>query len=132
MWHYQHRWPQLTRQLPLWCRHTSVLRTPPHLSTQTHTIITGDIGGTNARLGLWKCSPGGKNEEVYSETYSTSTFPTFEECLQAFLDESEVGGWSFGGRGGVCDLVEEVVGMAEREEGPHQVLPTRGAPNSCG
>jgi hypothetical protein len=27
---------------------------------------------------------------VYSETYSTSTFPTFEECLQAFLDESEV------------------------------------------
>lgn len=57
---------------------------------QTHTIITGDIGGTNARLGLWKCAPGGKNVEVYSETYSTSTFPTFEECLQAFLDESEV------------------------------------------
>jgi hypothetical protein len=22
----------------------------------THAIITGDIGGTNARLGLWKCS----------------------------------------------------------------------------
>lgn len=57
---------------------------------QIHTIITGDIGGTNARLGLWKCGPGGKNTEVYSETYSTSTFPTFEECLQAFLDESEV------------------------------------------
>lgn len=58
---------------------------------QTHTIITGDIGGTNARLGLWKCGPGAKNVEVYSETYSTSTFPTFEECLQAFLDEQEVG-----------------------------------------
>lgn len=60
------------------------------LLLQTHTIITGDIGGTNARLGLWKCSPGHQNVEVYSETYSTSTFPTFEECLQAFLDESEV------------------------------------------
>lgn len=59
-------------------------------AVQTHTIITGDIGGTNARLGLWKCAPGGKNVEVYSETYSTSTFPTFEECLQAFLDETEV------------------------------------------
>jgi glucokinase len=22
----------------------------------THSIITGDIGGTNARLGLWKCT----------------------------------------------------------------------------
>jgi hypothetical protein len=25
----------------------------------THTIITGDIGGTNARLGLWKCIDSG-------------------------------------------------------------------------
>lgn len=59
---------------------------------KTRTIVTGDIGGTNARLGLWKCGPGTKNVEVYSETYSTSMFPTFEECLQAFLDESEVRG----------------------------------------
>lgn len=59
---------------------------------KARTIVTGDIGGTNARLGLWKCGPGSNNTEVYSETYPTSQFPTFEECLQAFLDEAEVRG----------------------------------------
>uniref|UniRef100_A0A383V9T5 Glucokinase n=1 Tax=Tetradesmus obliquus TaxID=3088 RepID=A0A383V9T5_TETOB len=61
----------------------------------THSIITGDIGGTNARLGLWKCLDAGpgkaaQHTEVYSETYPTTAFNTFEDCLQAFLDESEV------------------------------------------
>lgn len=59
---------------------------------RTRTIVTGDIGGTNARLGLWKCGPGNSNTEVYSETYPTSQFLIFEECMQAFLDESEVRG----------------------------------------
>lgn len=59
---------------------------------QTHTVLTGDIGGTNARLGLWKCGPGDKNTEVYSETYPTSQFTSFEDCLQAFLDEKPVRG----------------------------------------
>jgi hypothetical protein len=60
-------------------------------TSSAHTIITGDIGGTNARLGLWKCD-GSSNVEVYSEVYPTTEFPTFEECLQAFLDEPEVRG----------------------------------------
>ncbi|KAF6250891.1 glucokinase [Scenedesmus sp. NREL 46B-D3] len=65
------------------------------LSGATHSIITGDIGGTNARLGLWQCIDAGpgnsaQQTEVYSETYPTSAFVTFEDCLQAFLDESEV------------------------------------------
>ncbi|KAF8057125.1 glk [Scenedesmus sp. PABB004] len=66
----------------------------------TFSIITGDIGGTNARLSLWKCEEGGggggaggaQQAEVFSETYATTAFPTFEDCLQAFLDESEVRG----------------------------------------
>eukprot|EP00879_Flechtneria_rotunda_P001740 GHRR01001903.1.p1 GENE.GHRR01001903.1~~GHRR01001903.1.p1 ORF type:complete len:392 (+),score=87.56 GHRR01001903.1:271-1446(+) len=64
---------------------------------KTHTIITGDIGGTNARLGLWQCTDAvdgqaAQHTELYSETYPTSQFLTFEDCLQAFLDESEVRG----------------------------------------
>lgn len=66
-------------------------------ASTVHSIITGDIGGTNARLGLWKCTDFGldskpHHKEVYSETYPTSQFATFEECLQAFLDESAVRG----------------------------------------
>jgi hypothetical protein len=30
----------------------------------THTIITGDIGGTNARLGLWKCIDAGPGKSA--------------------------------------------------------------------
>eukprot|EP00775_Hariotina_reticulata_P002657 gene2657-2956_t len=54
-------------------------------------IVNWDIGGTNARLGLWKCD-GNSNVEVYSEVYPTTQFTTFEDCLQAFLDEAEVRG----------------------------------------
>eukprot|EP00878_Enallax_costatus_P011046 GHUV01011537.1.p1 GENE.GHUV01011537.1~~GHUV01011537.1.p1 ORF type:complete len:219 (+),score=28.03 GHUV01011537.1:146-802(+) len=74
-------------------RHRVVaVRARAHAAGPTHTVLTGDIGGTNARLGLWECGPGDKNTEVYSETYPTSQFPTFEECLQAFLDEKPVRG----------------------------------------
>lgn len=75
------------------CRDRAVaVRARADATSREYTIVTGDIGGTNARLGLWKCTPGGDSTEIYSETYPTSQFPTFEECLQAFLDERDVRG----------------------------------------
>lgn len=68
-----------------------IIRASAVATGSSHTIITGDIGGTNARLGLWKCD-GSSNVEVYSEVYPTTQFTTFEDCLQAFLDEAEVRG----------------------------------------
>jgi hypothetical protein len=39
----------------------------PHGEHQPLPVITGDIGGTNARLSLWVCQRNGQHEEVYAE-----------------------------------------------------------------
>lgn len=50
-------------------------------------VLTGDIGGTNARLSIWR-----GNEELHSLTYPTSQFPAFEDAFEAFLDSKEAEG----------------------------------------
>lgn len=60
-------------------------------SKPTLPVITGDIGGTNARLSIWLCDPGNtQHDEIYAETYPTSQYESFETCLSDFLDNPAV------------------------------------------
>ncbi|GBF98951.1 glucokinase [Raphidocelis subcapitata] len=68
-------------------------------------VLTGDIGGTNARLSIWQGV-----EELTSETYPTSQFPEFEDAFEAFLEVSVLNDF-------------EAVGYGVPALGPGDVVP---------
>lgn len=55
-------------------------------------MVTGDIGGTNARLSVWQTDGAGTHEEIFRETYPTSSFAGFEEAMESFLESNELRG----------------------------------------
>ncbi|KAI8474260.1 MAG: glucokinase [Monoraphidium minutum] len=62
---------------------------PPQPGTY---VVTGDIGGTNARLSVWRTEAGGRHQEIFRETYPTSQFTAFEEAMESFLESNELNG----------------------------------------
>lgn len=54
-------------------------------------MVVGDIGGTNARLSLWRCDRArGLHEEVFSRVYAVAEHDRFERAYAAFRDEPQV------------------------------------------
>lgn len=53
------------------------------------TLLVGDIGGTNARLSLWRASlDSPAATELYAKTFPTSQHATFDAVVDAFLSEA--------------------------------------------
>jgi len=72
-------------------------------------LLAGDIGGTNARLGLFRRGPA-RPELERTSVYPTRDFPDMEAMLRAFMRESGLGpasvdGAAFGVAGPVLDNV---------------------------
>mmetsp|Transcript_10510 Transcript_10510/g.31649 ORF Transcript_10510/g.31649 Transcript_10510/m.31649 type:complete len:433 (+) Transcript_10510:255-1553(+) len=54
-------------------------------------VLAGDIGGTNCRLTLFKVAAGGTKEEIiFSKTYPTMNYSTFEAALDELYAEPVV------------------------------------------
>jgi glucokinase len=54
-------------------------------------VVVGDIGGTNARLSLWRCDRArNRHEEVFTRVYPVSSHAKFESAYEAFQREPEV------------------------------------------
>lgn len=60
------------------------------LQEPQRVVLVGDIGGTNARLSIWNSGDDHKNQEIFSKTYPTFKFATFDEVMNQFLSEKEV------------------------------------------
>lgn len=53
-------------------------------------VLVGDIGGTNARLAAWRTGADHKSEEIFSKTYPTNMYVSFDEVVAQFLKEEKV------------------------------------------
>ena len=49
------------------------------------SVLTADIGGTNARFQIWNITPEGDAVEVASAVLPTRQYPTLQECMETFL-----------------------------------------------
>lgn len=84
-------------------------------------LLAGDIGGTNARLGLFSRGSG-RPELERTSVYPTSDFPDMEAMLRAFMAESglaatSVEGAAFGVAGPVLDNVVTLTNANWRIDG---------------
>ena len=52
------------------------------------TLITADIGGTNARLQLWRVAADADVRLVYRATYRPSSFASLLEVLERFAADA--------------------------------------------
>jgi len=54
-------------------------------------VVVGDIGGTNARLSLWRCDRArGEHEELFTRVYPVADYDAFERAYAAFQAEPQV------------------------------------------
>lgn len=57
--------------------------------TKEHYVLSGDVGGTNTRLGLFTFGEGRPDDKLF-EIYENSQANDFEELIQRFLDAHPV------------------------------------------
>ena len=79
------------------CRIRTALLGTPNASgrsstseTAMNTILAADIGGTNARFTVWSRDVNGITETVFSHSYKTECFGTFELCFEQLMVDSGV------------------------------------------
>ncbi|MEW5319893.1 MAG: hypothetical protein WDW38_011008 [Sanguina aurantia] len=51
------------------------------------SVLVGDIGGTNARLGIWDVDG---TAAIFSKTYATEQYKSFEDVMEVFMGCQEV------------------------------------------
>ena len=73
-------------------------------SEEARLFFAGDIGGTNARLQVWRSrsADDGRPSLVFEKTYGTSDHPTFESCVSDLYADSGV---DLGGVSAACFAV---------------------------
>lgn len=57
---------------------------------QGAVVLVGDIGGTNARLSLWRADSPTSSTELHAHTYPTSGYATFDAALAEFIKSPQV------------------------------------------
>eukprot|EP00958_Prasinococcus_capsulatus_P005481 scaffold527_cov368-Prasinococcus_capsulatus_cf.AAC.49 len=62
---------------------------PGRRLTTGHLVVSGDIGGTNARFTLWEGTSAEDFQCVMKKSYLTEHYPEFIGCLKQFLADTE-------------------------------------------
>ena len=91
-------------------------------SDASTVFFAGDIGGTNARLQVWRTEKG-ETTLVFENTYGTGDHPTFESCVEDLyedsgVDASEVTAACFAVAGPVADDRCDMTNLSWVVDGP--------------
>nr|AGT99296.1 glucokinase [Parachlorella kessleri] len=67
------------------------VRLVPMAKSGAHTVLAGDVGGTNCRLQAWELDQDLHPTTLINEqVYATSDYPEFDQALAAFLKTQQV------------------------------------------
>ncbi len=65
-------------------------RSTSSTTTKMNTILAADIGGTNARFTIWNRDAAGDDKLIFTRSYKTEDYSTFELCYEQFMVDSEL------------------------------------------